>query len=163
MNDESEDPVECHLRMTRIIKERSHSNVFKEAVQEWDQNGSWYEPEQHCECGHPIVYCWSMVNKVNGNVIDPVGSECMKRFQRKDLDDKVKTQEKRMKKQQRDKNWLAKEGQVVMYNRGKWYDGMTQTEWYAFMLRNGILDTIVRGSDPVWRRFYTYAQKRRRQ
>ena len=83
------DPVLCRNRMYKIIKGRSESKIFKEAVLEWEVK--WmrdYGPRNThliaCECEQRIRYAFCVQNKLNGNTIFPCGSVCIKHFN-KDL------------------------------------------------------------------------------
>ena len=86
--------------LIRRVIEESDSKEWAIAVQEWDITDC-YEDEQaesSCVCGHErIRYCFTITNRKNGNVIHPIGSECIKKFGRVDLREEILVHEKMFK------------------------------------------------------------------
>lgn len=75
----------------------SLSDTWESAVQEWDiiDCEEDKEAERQCMCGHEgIRYLFRIRNRFNGNEFDPIGSECIKKFGRKDLSAEVDVQER---------------------------------------------------------------------
>ena len=75
-----------------IVVSKSNSDIWKDAVSEWDI--VVYEEDEKCAssciCGHsPIKYLYTIKNRDNGNIIFPIGSECIKKFNRDDLKEKI--------------------------------------------------------------------------
>lgn len=69
----------------------SVATTFEEARHEWriaavrdlreDSDGKTHSAR--CVCGHePIAVCYTLVNELNGNVLDPIGNVCIERFER---------------------------------------------------------------------------------
>lgn len=70
------------------VLNNSESIYWESAVKEW-QIDDVEEDEslsQSCICGHPnLKYLFTIKNMVNNNVLFPIGSECIKKFERDDL------------------------------------------------------------------------------
>lgn len=81
-----------HYAENLIFKviERSNSSNWKNAVHEWDIVG-WQEDtkiQSSCICGKDnIRYLFTIENNENGNILEPIGSHCIKKFKRKELDE----------------------------------------------------------------------------
>lgn len=82
--------------INRIIT-NSESKIWEEAVKEWDIIG-WDEDEEcqsRCICGkEEIRYLYTIYNRVTQNVLEPIGSKCIAKFERKDLNNQVKINKK---------------------------------------------------------------------
>lgn len=73
--------------MGQVI-ENSESKVWSDAVEEWeivdceeDETG-----ESSCICGKEgLRYLFTIENMYNGNVLFPIGSSCIKKFERDDM------------------------------------------------------------------------------
>lgn len=81
-----------YKRLMAIVTEASEADDFKEAVKEWDITG--VDIDEHCEskciCGkESIKYLFTIGNRKNGNELEPIGSTCIKRFGRVDMDEIV--------------------------------------------------------------------------
>lgn len=75
-----------------VVIANSIANNWDDAVQEWDMIGVSEDETMRssCHCGKfGIRYLYEIYNRLNGNTLKPIGSECIKRFGRKDLRDKV--------------------------------------------------------------------------
>lgn len=75
-----------------IVVSKSNSDIWEDAVSEWDIIA--YEEDEDCDsscvCGHsPIKYLYTIQNRDNDNIIFPIGSECIKKFNRDDLKEKI--------------------------------------------------------------------------
>lgn len=78
------------------VIEKSVANNWEEAVLEWelfdceeDETASSY-----CVCGKEnIKYLHTIKNRYNGNLLFPIGSSCIRKFGRKELDSEVKLKE----------------------------------------------------------------------
>lgn len=81
-------PYARNLR-SKVI-ENSSSNTWENAVNEWDIVG-WDEDnnmQSACICGKEnIRYLFTIQNEQNGNILEPIGSKCIKKFNRKELDE----------------------------------------------------------------------------
>lgn len=81
--------------LIEAVLARSVAANFADAVEEWEVDGCVQlttepggEPNvARCVCGHsPITTCFSICNKINGEVLKPVGRVCIRRFGRPGLD-----------------------------------------------------------------------------
>lgn len=62
---------------------------WKDAVHEWEVTGLEEDPGGHgiCICGQlNLVYLYTITNRVTGDELHPIGSSCIKNFDRPDLD-----------------------------------------------------------------------------
>ena len=79
-------------RLIQIVLSHSKSQEWDNAVEEWK---IWdYEEDSSCErsciCGKEhIKYLFRICNKVNGNMLFPIGSSCIRKFGRLDLNEEV--------------------------------------------------------------------------
>lgn len=81
---------------TQQLRERviaaSESDVWDEAVQEWDIAGAVDngEPTETCACGQVgLRYLFTIKNRVTGETIFPIGSTCIRKFGVDALDDDI--------------------------------------------------------------------------
>jgi hypothetical protein len=85
--------------MTNLIQRviyDSESSIWSSVVTEW-YIFDCQEDENHeisCICGQEnLRYLFTIKNKLNGNILFPIGSECIKKFDRGDLNDEVSVHE----------------------------------------------------------------------
>ncbi len=74
----------------------SESNDWYSAVDEWSIGDCYINDmlDSECICGKEhIKYEFSIVNDYNGNILYPIGSSCIKRFDREDLSELVNVHE----------------------------------------------------------------------
>ena len=79
------------------IVRASVSDRWETAVLEWDICDCEEDEsaETNCMCGHEgIRYLFYIRNRNNGTTFGPIGSECIKKFGRKDLSSEVDVQER---------------------------------------------------------------------
>lgn len=68
------------VKLAREITQRSISNEWESAKQEWALDFVyWAEELEHCLCGHPIMECCVLLNKQN-NQRAVVGNVCVNKF-----------------------------------------------------------------------------------
>jgi len=79
-----------------VIIDNSESEDWYSSVKEWE----FFDVEEDefcnstCVCGHPnIKYLFTIRNKNNGNFVVPIGSHCIKKFDRADLNELVDVKE----------------------------------------------------------------------
>ena len=75
-------------KLMRIVLENSESNVWREAVEEWEICDCEEDEScsEECICGKEnIKYLYKIRNMHNGRLLFPVGSSCIKKFDRADL------------------------------------------------------------------------------
>ena len=74
----------------------SESKVWEQAVTEWEIV-DWEEDyfcESSCICGkEEIKYLFTIKNRINGNELYPIGSSCIKKFERNDMREITKLKE----------------------------------------------------------------------
>ena len=76
--------------LIKTVVERSQANTWENAVNEWtvEPYGESDGSNSVCACGkEDILYLFKITNIENGNEIYPIGSSCMKKFERKDIND----------------------------------------------------------------------------
>lgn len=86
-----------HEILKSILINNSESKYWSEAVKEWNIIGYDEDSEciSQCVCGKEhIRYLYKIKNDINKNVIYPIGSRCIKRFERTDLIEKTFCYEK---------------------------------------------------------------------
>lgn len=78
------------------VLRNSNSQYWESAVQEWEISDVIEDKtlSKSCLCGHPnLKYLFTITNKENGNELFPIGSECIKKFNRDELYDEAKLKE----------------------------------------------------------------------
>ncbi|MGM0172622.1 hypothetical protein IGJ39_002775 [Enterococcus sp. AZ140] len=86
-----------HKVLTKKVIEQSKSSMWKEAVLEWEIEDiiEIVTEEASCICGKEnIRYLYTIKNNKNSNILFPIGSSCIKKFDREDFNSIVSTQEK---------------------------------------------------------------------
>lgn len=97
-------------RLFQRVVENSVADNFEEAKLEWVLDG-FTEYETNCICGKQhILKVFSIKNKINHNVLTPIGSECITRFHVKELTEYMKIYGRK---------------DEVFKNEGKKHDGLT--------------------------------------
>lgn len=79
--------------LIKIVLNNSESKKWDIAVNEWDLSNEVIKEnaESMCICGKEgIKYCYEITNIKNGNKLFPIGSSCIKKFGREDLNEKLK-------------------------------------------------------------------------
>ena len=74
------------------VIQRSRSEYFKEAAQEWDITDRAEDPQasSYCVCGkHGLRYLFEVTNRETGENLYPIGSTCINQFEREDLTQEV--------------------------------------------------------------------------
>lgn len=83
--------------LIRCVLNNSRSSIWKEAVEEWDIVG-WDEDETCCSkciCGkEEIKYLYTIRNRETYRVLEPIGSRCIEKFKRQDLNYQVRINQK---------------------------------------------------------------------
>lgn len=84
-------------RLLKQVIDNSEATDWDSAVLEWDIT-DWdedYYLETSCLCGKEnLRYLFTITNRENGNRLEPIGSQCIKKFERKDLNEKTAIYEK---------------------------------------------------------------------
>lgn len=81
--------------LIKTVMDKSWGNTWEEAVQEWDiidcaEDNSL---SRSCICGkEQIKYLYRLHNRKTNQWLFPIGSSCIKKFQRKDLQEKQQLQ-----------------------------------------------------------------------
>lgn len=81
------------------VIQSSDADNWDEAVNEWSVVGFDVDENAHghCVCGQTnLYYLYTIHNNFNGNELEPIGSSCIKKFEREDLNAKVTTLEKQL-------------------------------------------------------------------
>lgn len=83
--------------LKKVILENSIGDNWETAVMEWEIRSLREDPSSSsiCVCNKKgLRYCFTIQNVKNGRQLHPIGSTCIKKFGRKDLDISVDTWEK---------------------------------------------------------------------
>lgn len=75
----------------------SESNIWKDAVQEWviEDCEEDISLQSSCICGkHELRYLFTIRNSINKNILYPIGSSCIKKFERNELSEEASIREK---------------------------------------------------------------------
>ncbi len=84
-------------RLNAKIIELSVAKMWLDAIQEWDIADCEEDEDagSECVCGKEnLRYLYTVKNIRNNNTLYPIGSSCIKKFNRADLNEKITTQEK---------------------------------------------------------------------
>lgn len=87
-------------RLIKRVMELSHGNDWNTAVTEWEIADCEEDStlSESCICGKEhLYYLFTIINTVNGNELFPIGSSCIKKFGRDDLDNEASVREKMFK------------------------------------------------------------------
>lgn len=75
--------------LARVMR-LSQANTWQEAVKEWHIDNLTEDEtlQTSCVCGKEnLRYLYTIQNDLNGNMLFPIGSECIKKFGREDLNE----------------------------------------------------------------------------
>lgn len=78
----------------------SEADNWENAVQEWAIAGCIEDKSKShsCICGkEELVYLFTIRNEINGNILFPIGSSCIKKFEREDLSEQAALHEQMFK------------------------------------------------------------------
>lgn len=117
-------------KLIEQILENSEADTFETAKYEWAISDYEVNENEQCICGKThIKYCYTIRNKINSNILFPVGSECIKKFERYDLSQSMK---------------VFANKYTIFKNSGKKYDGKTfgyicenDPQYVQFLKENG--------------------------
>jgi hypothetical protein len=99
-----------------IVLQHSESEYgINEAIREWDiVNDSEQTECSDCICGHKnIKYTYTIKNRINDNILYPLGSSCIRKFEYQDLIDQLS---------------IVTNKNKIFKNPGKKHDGKTYDE-----------------------------------
>lgn len=109
--------IRCQLKEC-VFESSEEKNDMVKALKEWIIL-SHYETHTTCKCGKKhVVNVYRLLNRLNGNILDPIGSECIKKFENPDLlkqIDEINEAEKKQRKQ--DKKLLKAQNKSIMLNK----------------------------------------------
>lgn len=83
-------------RFIRTVLDHSESSTWENAVEEWDivDCEEDLRLKSACICGkEQLRYLFTIRNRLNGDVLRPIGSSCINKFGRSDLDSQTMIQE----------------------------------------------------------------------
>lgn len=86
-----------YQNFTNKILDNSCSKIWQTAVLEWKITNMFEEEDasEQCICGKEnIRYCYEISNVKTGKKLCPIGSCCIKKFEREDLKDEISVYEK---------------------------------------------------------------------
>lgn len=100
-------------KLFEVVLQHSESKHINEALNEWNITNH----KRHntaCICGKQhIIDTYELTNKHNGNILYPIGSSCIKKFENDNLNQQIKT--------------LAL-GKKIFKNVGRKHNGLTYDE-----------------------------------
>ncbi len=89
-----------NYKLLNVVMNNSEADNWEDAVNEWTITDCSEDERQtsECICGKEnIKYLFTIENKFNGNVLYPIGSSCIKKFHRKDMNDEANVHERSFK------------------------------------------------------------------
>lgn len=132
------------------VLDASESLQWKSAVDEWDIEDCEEDTQckSSCICGkEKIRYLYTICNRLNGNTLYPIGSRCIRRFERDDLSEMTVIQEKLFKllhairKHERIElttDYFSRRVLAYLFEQGAFkpskYNGFQEHRDYQFML-----------------------------
>ncbi len=76
--------------LKKIVINNSESDNFEIAKLEWEViDVKESEDIEFCICNHEIKYMYKIQNKINHNILFPIGSECIKHFNNQKLEEQA--------------------------------------------------------------------------
>lgn len=132
------------------IIENSKSNTWEGAVHEWSISDWDEDPEvqETCICGKEnIRYLYSIENKYTKKILEPIGSQCIKKFDRDELTEftiiyedlfKLRAARKNRKYIELNSNFFTKKLLYFFYEEGVYdsaYNNFNGKNDYEFMLK----------------------------
>jgi len=97
-------------KLTELLFEHSESKYFDEMIDEWKLYRILTPKESNCLCGHKIVHRFSIINKINNNILKPIGSVCILKFFKNTMKYQINTTQKIIDKHN------------LLFNHGKYKD-----------------------------------------
>lgn len=88
--------IDARQKLIDAIVENSEADTWDDAVQEWSMIHCSVDSScsSQCVCGQEsIKYLFEIRNEYNGNLLFPIGSRCIHKFGRKDLNEQVSVYE----------------------------------------------------------------------
>ena len=74
--------------LQKMVVNHSQQSTWEESVHEWDIIACSIDEKKkkRCICGQEgLKYCFAIKNRYNRNIIYPIGSSCILKFERRDL------------------------------------------------------------------------------
>jgi len=79
-----------HKQLIEKLISCSESKDYYHSVEEWEITDFNQEENSECVCGTGITDCYTITNKINGNVLHPIGNICIKKFDSEQLNRQMK-------------------------------------------------------------------------
>ena len=82
------------------VLEASKADTWEQATKEWSEVSLIFNGigRSNCVCGNAIKYAYELFNGVTGKRLFPIGSDCVRHFQRISLDQQLEEEEKLVRK-----------------------------------------------------------------
>ena len=82
-----------YSNLLKTVLDSSESDTWEEAVREWDICDC--EEDKHCSsfciCGKEhLKYLYTIRNRKTRRILYPIGSSCIKKFERDDMEETIK-------------------------------------------------------------------------
>lgn len=142
-----------------VFESSEEKNDIVKALKEW-KIVKHYKTLNTCKCGKEhVVNVYRLLNKLNSNILDPIGCECIKKFENPDLLEQITEINEAEKKQRKlDKKLLnaqIKLDNTIFENTGKKYDGKTY-QWICDNDRKYVLYLKDNGFQPIYKNLVKY-------
>lgn len=123
-------------QLKECVIDASESKVWTDAVLEWEISGASFDASgtSECVCGQKhIKRLFEIRNFINGIVLYPIGSECIKRFGNDELSSNLRVLESffRLLEYVDDAGWYNPDRTVILK------DGVYSRALFKFMFENG--------------------------
>ena len=85
-----------YQNLIQCVLDNSEADIWESAVLEWEVYDCEEDEtlESSCICGkESLRYLFTIRNALNGNMLYPIGSSCIRKFERDDLDEEVAVKE----------------------------------------------------------------------
>ena len=83
-------------KLIKTVILNSHSNNWEQAVTEWDIIDCEEDIEMQgaCVCGKEnLKYLYTIKNRITGNILFPIGSSCIRKFEQSNLNHEINIRE----------------------------------------------------------------------
>lgn len=106
------------FKLIEVVINSSLAKTFEDAKYEWSVVDYVRNDNEQCICGKKhIKHCYTICNKETDKILFPIGSECIKKFERQDLLRQMK---------------VISNKNTIFKNTGRKHDGKT----YGYICEN---------------------------
>ena len=93
-------PLPVRKSLHDAVLQASQANTWDQATKEWNEVSLIFNGigRSNCICGNAIKYAYELFNNATGQRLFPIGSDCVRHFQRISLDQQIEEEEKLLRK-----------------------------------------------------------------